>query len=135
MQPAIGYDLASARFTGMRQQAQRDALARAARQAGRARTELTAGGAWCQALFTSGLQRSDAPGADGVAAAIRSAVARFSIGGCTGRMAQEFGDHPEAAAERMRWARSLPGLATRTFSPPTVGRALPAGHYRDGTTR
>ena len=27
--------------------------------------------------------------------------------GCTGRMAQEFGDHPEAAAERMRWVRSM----------------------------
>jgi hypothetical protein len=27
--------------------------------------------------------------------------------GCIGRMAQESGDHPEAAAERTRWVRSL----------------------------
>jgi hypothetical protein len=27
--------------------------------------------------------------------------------GCAGRMAQEFGDHPRAAAERMRWVREL----------------------------
>ena len=26
--------------------------------------------------------------------------------GCAGRVAQEFGDHPEAAAARMRWARA-----------------------------
>jgi hypothetical protein len=27
--------------------------------------------------------------------------------GCAGRMAQEFGDHPDAAPSRMRWARQL----------------------------
>jgi hypothetical protein len=63
-----------------------------------------------EALFASGLQRSDAPGADVVAEAIGATVARFGIGGCTGQMAQEFGDHPEAAAERMRWVRSLLGF-------------------------
>ena len=26
--------------------------------------------------------------------------------GCAGRVAQEFGDHPETAAVRMRWART-----------------------------
>jgi hypothetical protein len=127
MHPTIGYDLANARITGMRQQAQRDAQARAARQAGRARTRLTADGAWCEALFASGLQPSDAPGADSVAEAIRSTVRRFGIGGCASRMAQEYGDHPEAAAERMRWVRSLLSLTPRTVSPPTAGRALPAG--------
>jgi hypothetical protein len=45
-----------------------------------------------------------------VAEAIRATVARFGAGGCATRMAQEFGDHPEAAAERMRWVRSLLGL-------------------------
>ncbi len=57
----------------------------------------------CEALFASALQRSDAPNAPAVAAAIAGAVRRYGIGGCAARMAQEFGDHPEAAAERMRW--------------------------------
>jgi hypothetical protein len=61
----------------------------------------------CQALFASHLQRSDAPGADAVAEAIRITVQQLGTDGCTGRMAQEFGDHPEAAAARMRWVRSL----------------------------
>jgi len=32
---------------------------------------------------------------------------QFGAEGCTSRMAQEFGDHPEAAAARMRWVQSL----------------------------
>jgi ABC-type branched-subunit amino acid transport system ATPase component len=61
----------------------------------------------CYALFASSLQRSDALGAGVVAEAIRVTLRQLGTGGCTGRMAQEFGDHPEAAAERMRWVRSL----------------------------
>ena len=61
----------------------------------------------CRALFSSGLQPSDAPTADMVATAISRAVQQFGIGGCAGRMAQEFGDHPDAAATRMRWVRQL----------------------------
>jgi len=63
--------------------------------------------AWCEALFASWLQPSDAPTAERVAEAIERAARQFGIGGCAGRMAQEFGDHPEAAAERMRWVRQL----------------------------
>ena len=72
-------------------------------------------GARCHALFCSALQPSDAPTAAMVAAAISRAVAQFGIGGCAGRMAQEFGDHPDAAATRMRWVRQLitPWPATR----------------------
>jgi hypothetical protein len=29
--------------------------------------------------------------------------------GCVQRVAQEFGDHPEAAVNRMRWARAVAG--------------------------
>jgi hypothetical protein len=64
-------------------------------------------GACCPALFCSGLQPSDAPDAGMVAAAISRAVRQFGAGGCAGRMAQEFGDHPDAAASRMRWVRQL----------------------------
>ena len=70
-------------------------------------TPLDMDGTRCQALFSSGLQPSDAPTADMVATAISRAVQQFGIGGCAGRMAQEFGDHPDAAAKRMRWVRQL----------------------------
>ena len=62
---------------------------------------------WCEALFASWLQPSDAPTAQTVAEAITFAIGQFGIRGCVGRMAQEFGDHPEAAAERMRWVHRL----------------------------
>jgi len=72
-----------------------------------ARTRLNVDDAWCEALFASALQRSAAPAAESVAAAISRAVRRFGTCGCVSRMAQEFGDHPQAAAERMRWVRQL----------------------------
>src|SRR5213595_3946371 len=61
----------------------------------------------CEALFASVLQPSDTPTAEMVTKAIDSAVQQLGIGGCIGRMAQEFGDHPETAATRMRWVRQL----------------------------
>jgi hypothetical protein len=64
------------------------------------------------ALFVSALQRSQAPTTDQVRQAINAAVGAFGYAGCAGRVAQEFGDHPETAAARMRWAReTLAGLA------------------------
>lgn len=62
---------------------------------------------WCEALFASGLQPSDAPTAGMVVIAITRATHQFGVGGCAGRMAQEFGDHPDVAVKRMRWARQL----------------------------
>jgi hypothetical protein len=59
------------------------------------------------ALFASGLQPSDAPTAAMAAEAITATARRFGIHGCVSRMAQEFGDHPDAAAERMRWICQL----------------------------
>jgi hypothetical protein len=61
----------------------------------------------CEALFASALQPSDASNAGMVAEVINCTVQQLGIGGCIGRMAQEFGDHPDAAARRMRWARQL----------------------------
>jgi ferredoxin-thioredoxin reductase catalytic subunit len=68
---------------------------------------MTAESSLCEALFASALQRSDAPTADVVTEAIARTVRQFGTRGCACRMAQEFGDHPEAAAERMRWVRQL----------------------------
>jgi hypothetical protein len=61
----------------------------------------------CEALFASGLQRSDAPTAAMAAQAIKTSLQRFGIRGCASRMAQESGDHPDAAAQRMRSIRQL----------------------------
>ena len=41
-----------------------------------------------------------------IATAIRG-VQQSGTGGCAGQMAQDFGDHPDAAARRMRWVRQL----------------------------
>ncbi len=81
-----------------------------------ARPQLNVDDAWCQALFASALRRSAAPAAESAAAAISRAVRRFGTRGCASRMAQEFGDHPQAAAERMRWVRQL---ATEAAIPAT----------------
>jgi hypothetical protein len=44
-----------------------------------------------------------------VAEAVRRTVRQFGVRGCADRMAQEFGDHPDAAVDRMRWIRQLVG--------------------------
>ena len=72
-----------------------------------AMTWLTVNDARCEALFASALQPSDSPTAAMVAEAISWTLRRFGAGGCAGRMAQEFGDHPDAAVRRMRWVRQL----------------------------
>ena len=74
---------------------------------------------WADALFASMLQRSDGPTAGQVRKAVAAAVRAYGSRGCAGQVAQEFGDHPETAVARMRWARALvdevfaapPGLA------------------------
>lgn len=61
----------------------------------------------CDALFASPLQPSDTLTAEAVADALGSTVRRLGTDGCGGRTAEEFGNHPEEAAERMRWVRRL----------------------------
>jgi hypothetical protein len=58
-----------------------------------------------EALFVSALQRSEHPGPEQVRHAVAGAVRAYGSQGCAARVAQEFGDHPEAAVTRMRWAR------------------------------
>ena len=73
--------------------------------------DLGSRGLHADALFASGLQRCDAPGAAQVQQAIAAAIRAFGRSGCAGRVAQEFGDHPDTAVIRMRWARSAAGAA------------------------
>ena len=72
---------------------------------GRVMSRRSVSAAHCDALFASLLQPSQEPGAQQVRQAAAAAARRFGERGCAGRVAQEFGEHPEAAAARMRWAR------------------------------
>ena len=84
--------------------------------------------AQCAALFPSGLQRSGDPTPASVAEAISRAVRRFGTSGCAGRMAQEFGDRPQTAAEPMRWA--CPLTAKTTARPQASPGPGPPGRSR-----
>ena len=61
----------------------------------------------CEALFASDLQHSQHPDPTDVRAAVAHTISRLGETACLARMAQEFGDHPETAALRMRWARQM----------------------------
>ncbi len=97
-------------------------------------TQLNLNDARCEALFASGLQRSERPTARAVAEAISRAVRQFGIRGCASRMAQEFGDHPQAAAERMRWARLVVAEMTARPqpSPSRIASLPPRCGWADG---
>lgn len=62
---------------------------------------------WVDALFVSTLQRCDQPSSGQVRQAVAATMDTFGPRGCAERVAQEFGDHPETAVARMRWARKL----------------------------
>ena len=76
--------------------------------------DLTISTARADALFASSLQRSDEPTPAQVHQAVAAALAAFGIRGCAARVAQAYGEHPETAVPRMRWAR-----ATLTRAPAT----------------
>ena len=86
------------------------------------------------ALFASALQGSDEVSIRQIRRAIAGALAAYGGAGCAGRVAQEFGDHPETATARMRWARAavalldgaLLGGAARDGQPPSKIRRIPA---------
>ena len=65
----------------------------------------------CEALFASDVQRSDHPTPEAVRAAVSAAVERLGEAGCAALVAQEFGEHPDCACGRMRWARQAVNAA------------------------
>jgi hypothetical protein len=73
------------------------------------------------ALFVSVMQRSDEPSGDQVRNAIAACVRAYGDRGCAERVAQEFGDHPETAVSRMRWARAAAGEAFGRPEPAPAG--------------
>jgi hypothetical protein len=82
----------------------------------------------CDALFVSLLQPSQQPGAQQVRQAVAAAGRRFGERGCAGRVAREFGEHPEAAAARMRWARQAIARAFAPTGSPGPGESRPCPH-------
>ena len=70
-------------------------------------SRLSVGAFQAEAIFASGLQRGDEPSAGQVRQAVAKAIGAFGYSGCAERVAQEFGDHPETAVIRMRWARAV----------------------------
>jgi hypothetical protein len=77
---------------------------------------LSIGAVWADAVFASDLQRGDEPSAGQVRQAVAAAIRALGWSGCAGRVAQEFGDHPETAVIRMCWARRV---AREAFADPT----------------
>ena len=67
---------------------------------------LSISAARADALFASALQRSDEPCAAQIHQAIAAAVRAFGTRGCAARVAEAYGEHPETAGPRMRWARA-----------------------------
>jgi hypothetical protein len=53
------------------------------------------------------LQPGDEPIISHVRHAIAMALDAYGGTGCAGQVAQEFGDHPDTATLRMRWARAM----------------------------
>jgi hypothetical protein len=81
-----------------------------------------------EALFVCDLQPSQQPAPEQVRQIVLMMLRRHGRRWCAARMAEEFGEHPEAAVHRMTWAvqtvrRCYPG-PTPTLT--TVIRALTA---------
>jgi hypothetical protein len=89
-----------------------------------------------EALFASELSAYGQPTREEIAEAIRGAVRRHGgTRGCAGEVAAAYGEHPETAAPRMRWARTLvdsayarpPAGVRRIAAVPAQRRATAAG--------
>jgi len=79
------------------------------------------------AVFVSRPRRCDEFSAGQVRQAVAAAVRAFGCSGCYGRVALEFGNHPDTAMLRMRWARDFARKAFPDWPPgPAAGRRGPA---------
>jgi len=84
------------------------------------------------ALFASPLQRSDEPSARQIRQAIATAIGAHGVRGCAAHVTQAYGEHPETALTRMRWALTAvaawqPDLLQRPWAglPPRCARLQP----------
>src|SRR5262249_12830895 len=80
--------------------------------------------AYAQAVFVSHIATGSQPGPAHVLAAVEESRGRCAcLGGCEPLVAQEYGDHPDTAAPRMRWALQL----AHTMSPSPVCATVNCG--------
>jgi hypothetical protein len=91
-----------------------------------------------EALFASDVSSASTPDRDECGAAIRAALLRHGgVRGCAAQVAAQYGDYPETAAPRMRWARqvarSVYGAASehRNTRPADAFRTGPLNQRRD----
>jgi hypothetical protein len=64
-----------------------------------------------EALFVSLLQPSEVPTATQIAEAIAASLrSHGGVTGCAAAVAAEYGEHPDVAVTRMRWAIALSAL-------------------------
>jgi hypothetical protein len=90
--------------------------------------DLSISAARAGALFASPLQRSDEPSVRQVREAIATAIGVHGVRGCAARVAQAYGEHPETALTRMRWA--LTAVASAFGGSPVESTHAPGpGHY------
>ena len=61
----------------------------------------------CAALFVAAHQRDRIVGTQAVREAIDRTIGEFGATECAARVAEEFGNHPDTAVSRMRWARAV----------------------------
>jgi hypothetical protein len=92
-------------------------------------TYLSMGAVQADAVFLSSLQRCDELSAGQVRQAVAAVVRAFGRSGCDGRVAQEFGNHPDTAVIRMRWARDVAREAFADW-PPGTGPGTMERHLR-----
>ena len=64
-----------------------------------------------EALFVSQMQRSQSPTAQQIRETVTAMVEQLGEARCAELVAQEFGEHPDCAPKRMRWARHAVLLA------------------------
>jgi hypothetical protein len=64
-----------------------------------------------EALFASHLQRSQQPTVELIRDAVHLTVDKLGAERCAEVVAEEFGEHPDCAIGRMRWARHAVRLA------------------------
>jgi hypothetical protein len=64
-----------------------------------------------EALFASFLQPSEVPTVTQIVEAIAASLrAHGGVAGCAAAVAAEYGEHPDVAVARMRWALALSAL-------------------------
>jgi len=80
-----------------------------------------------EALVASDLSVRCHPAEAAVAEAIRKAVGARGVRGCAGEVGAAYGDCPETAAARMRWARQV---IEEIYSPVTACAAATAADAR-----